>query len=145
MPATAHTDTRTIVWTVRAWRDPEVENHPDSILTASTDTLVWWTPVLGPTATLMAHRFATYVANGRHVRFETDDLARTFGMGQSQSRVRNALQRLERFDVATIEDRTVLVRTALPPLTHRHLAQLPPYLRELHRGAASSGTASGLA
>ncbi len=118
--------------TVLAWRDRVIEEHPDSHRTDSTETLAWWTPVLGPTATLMAHRFAGYVAHGGQVSFTVPDLARTFGMGDSHARVRSALQRLDRFHVVNVHDHTVFVRLALPPLTRRHLDQLPPYLRELY-------------
>jgi len=118
--------------TVLAWRDQLVESHPESHPTASTDTLVWWTPILGPTATLLAHRFAGYVARGDQVEFSLSDLSRTLGMGRSLTRIRAALMRLERFRVISVNDDTVFVRIALPPLTRRQLDQLPPYLLELY-------------
>ena len=115
-----------------AWRDRVVESHPDSYPTSSTDTLMWWTPVLGPTAALMAHRFAGHVASAGQVQFDLGDLARTLGLGRSTSRVRTSIARLERFDIVSVEDATVFVRLSLPPLTRRHLGQLPPYLVELY-------------
>lgn len=118
--------------TVLAWRDQLVESHPESHPTASIETLVWWTPILGPTATLIAHRFAGYAAQGTEVEFSFADLSRTFGMGSSLTRVRAALLRLERFRVISVNDGTVFVRIALPPLTRHQLDQLPPYLRELY-------------
>lgn len=117
---------------VLAWRDQVVERHPESHPTASTETLVWWTPILGPTATLMAHRFAGYVERIDRVEFSLGDLSRTFGMAGSVSRVRTALGRLERFGVVSVADETVFVRVALPPLTRRQSDQLPPYLAELY-------------
>ena len=118
--------------TILAWRDDLVERHPESHPTASIDTLVWWTPILGPTATLVAHRFAGYVARGHQVEFRLDDLARTFGMGESLTRVRAVLLRLERFRVISVNDCTVFVRIALPPLTRHQLDQLPEYLVDLY-------------
>jgi DNA-binding GntR family transcriptional regulator len=53
-------------------------------------------------------------------------------MGSSLTRVRAALLRLERFRVISVNDGTVFVRIALPPLTRRQLDQLPPYLLELY-------------
>lgn len=47
---------------VVAWHDPVVESAPDAIPTASDEALVWWTPLVGPTGMVMAHRFATYAA-----------------------------------------------------------------------------------
>lgn len=124
-------DAETII-TVRAWRDRAVEDHPESHPTSSNDTLVWWTPILGPTATLLAHRFASYVSRRELVQFSVGDVSRTLGMGRSVGRVRATLERLERFHVAMVHDDAVFVRTSLPPLTHRQVAQLPPYLVELH-------------
>ena len=117
--------------TVCGWHDQLVEAHPESHPTASDETLVWWTPSLGPTATLMVHRFATYLRDRDEMSFAPVDLARTFGMGQSLSRVRNALARLERFGLVATHGHTVYVRLTLPPLTSRQLDQLPHSLRDL--------------
>jgi hypothetical protein len=119
--------------TVTAWRDHIVESHPESHPTAVNDTLVWWTPILGPTATLMAHRLAGHVAKGGERQFTLAELARTFGMGRSSGRIRTALIRLERFRVVSVNGNTVAVRIALPPLTTRQIEQLPPYLVELYQ------------
>jgi len=118
--------------TVIAWRDNLIENHPESHPTSSSETLIWWTPTLGPTATLMVHRLAGYVASRGEQQFTLGDLARTFGMGQSTSRVRAALDRLERFGIISVTGQTVSVRLAMPPLTQRHIAKLPGYLAELY-------------
>src|SRR4051812_22798076 len=84
--------------TVVAWRDPIVERRAGAIATCSDDALVWWTPSLGPTAVLMAHRLAAYASNGT-TTFTVEDLAATFGMGGGVSRLARTLVRLERFDV----------------------------------------------
>ena len=118
--------------TVVAWHDKVVEAHADSHATSSIETLMWWTPILGPTATLMVHRFAGYVARGGEVQFSYGDLARTLGLGSSTRRAQAAVDRLARFRIVTVTDDIVQVRTMLPPLTRRQLAQLPPYLAELY-------------
>src|SRR6478609_3245911 len=84
--------------TVVAWRDPLVEGHPDAIPTCSDEALVWWTPSVGPTGMLMAHRFAAYAVDGP-TTWTVADLAATFGMGGSSSRLVRTLARLERFGI----------------------------------------------
>ncbi|MGZ4708105.1 MAG: hypothetical protein ACXWBN_05135 [Acidimicrobiales bacterium] len=54
-----------------------------------------------------------------------------FVMGQSTSRIRTSLERLERFGLVSVEGQTVSVRIALPPLTLRQIDQLPGYLADL--------------
>jgi hypothetical protein len=124
-------DTTTFV--IEAWPDPAVDADPNSHPTASSETLLWWTPVLGPTAALMAHRFATVLAHQPRLRISSDDLARTFGMGNANGRVRATIARLERFGIVTTHAESIYLRTTLPPLSSRHLEQLPAYLRELYQ------------
>jgi len=133
-------DERQTTITVLPWRDPLVETHPESHPTATNETLVWWTPMLGPTATLMAHRLAGYLVHNEQVQFTLGDLARTFGMGQSLTRVRTGLARLERFGITRSHGDTVYLRTALPPLTRRQIDQLPPYLADLYRQRRTNAT-----
>jgi hypothetical protein len=122
-----------VTLTFEVWPDPLVESDPRSHRTAASETLLWWTPVLGPTATLMAHRFATVLAHQPRLQITSDDLARTFGMGNSNGRVRTTIARLERFDVATTHANSIYLRTSLGPLSNRHLDQLPAYLRDLYQ------------
>jgi len=119
--------------TIEAWRDPVVEGHPQSTPTNSDHTLFWWTPILGPTSTLMAHRFAALTANGDTHSFTTRELARTFGLGDSTSRLRATIARLERFGVARTTHNTIAVRLALAPLTVRQLRALPGYMAVAYR------------
>ncbi|MGE0795469.1 MAG: hypothetical protein AB7O29_09005 [Acidimicrobiia bacterium] len=112
---------------VVAYPDPVVESAPGAIPTASDDALIWWTPSVGPTAMLMAHRFATYAADGPS-SWSLDDLAQTFGAGQSTSRMTHTLDRLERFGIIVRRGDIVGVRLWLPPLTARQQARLPEYL-----------------
>lgn len=113
--------------------DPVVEATPGAILTASDDALIWWTPSVGPTAMLMAHRFATYAAEGPST-WSLLDLAQTFGAGSSTGRTLHTLDRLERFGVIVRRGDIVGIRLWLPPLTARQQARLPEYLAYVYPG-----------
>jgi hypothetical protein len=113
--------------TVVAWRDSCTEADPDAIATTSDDALVWFTPLVGTLGMLLAHRLAGYAAKGPTV-WTVHEIARTFGL-QEPSRVRRAVDRLDRFHIAHRRETTIAVRLALPPLTGRQRAQLPAYLR----------------
>jgi hypothetical protein len=114
--------------TVVAWVDATFTPAADAHVTASDDALLWYTPVLGPTAMLMAHRFAAHAAHGPRTWTFTD-LAATFGLGRAIGRVPHVLARLERFAITCRYDtHTVGVRLILPPLSPRQLAQLPATL-----------------
>ena len=77
---------------------------PESIPTASDDALIWWTPSVGPTAMLMAHRFATYAAEAPS-NWSLVDLAQTFGAGKSTGRILHTFDRLERFGIIVRRER----------------------------------------
>jgi hypothetical protein len=114
--------------TIVAWRDELVEKHPDSIATHSDEMLVWWTPILGPSATLMAHHLALLTRNGGTHTFAQPELAQTFGLGVTSGRLHAVLERLHRFGVTHVEDHTIAVRLAMPPMSVRFQRQLPGYL-----------------
>ena len=118
---------------VVAYPDPVVEAAAGSIPTASDDALIWWTPSVGPTAMLMAHRFATYATEGPS-SWSLADLAQTFGAGNSTGRVLHTLDRLERFGITVRRGDIVGIRLWLPPLTARQRAQLPEYLAYVYPG-----------
>lgn len=130
-PATDEGDLTPHAITVIAWPDPVIDNAAGSIPTASDDALVWWTPTIGPTAALMAHRFATYAADGPSV-WPLVDLAQTFGLGQSLGRVTHTLDRLARFGIIARRGDTVAVRMMLAPLTARQRVRLPGYLADAY-------------
>lgn len=129
-PATAEDLTPRAV-TVIAWPDPVIDDAAGSIPTASDDALIWWTPTIGPTAMLMAHRFATYAADGPSV-WPLVDLAQTFSLGQSLGRVTHTLDRLARFGIVARHGDTVAVRLMLAPLTARQRVRLPGYLADAY-------------
>jgi hypothetical protein len=116
------------LFTVIEWRDPVVENLPGAFVTASDDALVFWTPVVGPTGMLMAHRFAAYAAQ-QPTNWTPEDLAATFGMGGSRARLEHTLCRLERFGIIRRDGGSIAVRVKLAPLTASQLQRLPDYLR----------------
>lgn len=126
-PAPAQTLSAADELTVVAWRDPVVEHAPGTILTASDDALVWYIPSVGTIGMVMAHRLARHATDGPS-RWTIEDIARTFGMGVSASRVIHVLDRLERFGIIRRHDQVVAVRLWLAPLTYRQRCQLPGYL-----------------
>lgn len=126
-PTTSADDLAPRTLAVVAYPDPVVESAPGAIRTASDDALIWWTPSVGPTAMLMAHRFATYAADGPS-SWSLVDLAQTFGAGQSTSRMTHTLDRLERFGIIVRRGDIIGIRLWLPPLTARQRARLPEYL-----------------
>lgn len=126
-PADRWLNSLTDIVLITAWHDPVVENAPGAIPTASTDSLIWTLPSLGPTCTLMAHRWATYAESGPST-WEVDDIAKTFGIGESIGRVTQSIHRLERFGIVRRTERTLAVRLWLPPLTMSARSKLPRYL-----------------
>ncbi len=112
---------------ITAWHDPTVEQMPGAIPTASDEMLVWLAPSLGAISCLAAHRWATYSAVGPST-WQVDDIARTFGLGESVTRVRDVINRMERFGIVRRIDRTIAVRLWLAPLSQRQVDRLPAYL-----------------
>ena len=117
--------------TVHAWHDPAVEANPLAVPTASDEAAIFWTPSVGCLAVAMAVRFATYAAQAPST-WAVDDIALTFGVRESVTRVRHALDRLEGFNIICRDDRTVWVRLWLPPLGYRQQAKLPRYLAQVY-------------
>jgi len=104
--------------------------------TDSNDLLTYVTPYLGPSATLMVHRFATYFTAGDvWLDFELPDLAQTFGLGHTgiNSPLMRTIGRIHRFGFGQIAgSRTHLaIRTAIPPISRRHAERIPSYLTDI--------------
>jgi hypothetical protein len=121
----------TDIVTVHPWHDPVVEANPLAVPTASEEAAIFWTPSVGCLPMAMAFRFASYAAQAPST-WAVDDIALTFGVRESVSRVRHALDRLEGFNIIQREDRTVWVRLWLPPLGYRQQAKLPRYLAQVY-------------
>ena len=122
-PMLSASDTLTVI----AWHDPTVDQASGAMPTDSDDALVWYTPSVGTIGMAMAHRFARY-ATDAPTRWTVDEMAATFGLARSAGRVFRSLDRLERFDIARRHIDVVEVRLWLPPLSRRHVDQLPAYL-----------------
>ena len=123
------TNTETPSFVVVAWHDPLIDGMTNTIPTASNDALVWWTPLVGPTGMVMAHRFATYAADGPS-SWTIEEVCATFGMGHATSRLAHTLDRLERFGIIARRGSVIAVRLSLAPLTCRQRASLPAYLAD---------------
>ncbi len=123
----------TDVVAVHAWRDETVESNPLAIRTASDEALVWFVPSIGPLGMVLAHRWATYAATGSST-WAVDDIARTFGIGESVTRVRQPIDRLEKFGIIGRHGRDIWVRLWLPPLGFRQQSRLPAYLAAVYPG-----------
>ena len=121
----------TDVITVHPWHDPAVEANPHATPTASETSLIFWTPSIGCLGMAVAARFASYAASASST-WAVDDIAGTFGVRESVSRVRHALDRLESFGIICHEERTVWVRLWLPPLGYRQQVKLPRYLAAVY-------------
>jgi hypothetical protein len=92
------------------------------------DEIAWWLPVIGPTATVLAHTLARHTEPSG-TTWRTDSLARRIGLAGSCSKLWASLERLERFGIVQFHATDVLtVRTMLPSLTERQLAKLPTTL-----------------
>ena len=83
------------------WNDPAVTT---GIAADSDDALVWLTPILGPTATLVLHRLARYLTSAPECAFTPSELAATFGLantdGTPSPGFTRALHRLQMFGMA---------------------------------------------
>jgi excisionase family DNA binding protein len=80
--------------------------------THSDEGLVVWTPVLGPTAMLLAYRLAGDVESDGLTTYSLEGLATDLGV--APGKVAAAIKRLGRYDVAEISGTEVAIRLALP-------------------------------
>jgi hypothetical protein len=114
---------KTRTWKLTVWNDPRAAN---GLQTDTDDALIYLTPVLGPTSTLVLHRFSRCLRTGTSRVWSIEDLAATFGVGVSQMRA--SLARLERFGMIRLAGDRIEVRTRLASLTVRHAERMPAYL-----------------
>src|SRR5689334_2925929 len=61
---------------VLAWCDDTSDGAPGGLATASDATLLYWTPILGPTGALLLHRLAALASAQRAATTTVEDLAR---------------------------------------------------------------------
>jgi hypothetical protein len=108
---------------ISVWHDPLAA---DGLKSDSDDALVYLTPILGPTSTLLLHRLARCLTTNSATVWSTDDLAASFGVAPAV--IRSSLARLERFAMIRHHASRTEVRTIIPALSARHIARLPEYL-----------------
>ena len=109
--------------------------QPEWLQAASNDLLAYITPILGPTATLIVHRYAWYFAAGdEYHHIELDDLGATFGISGRgvNSPLLRSLQRIHRFGFGKIEHTSpkLRIRTAIPPISRQMARVIPAYLAD---------------
>jgi hypothetical protein len=100
------------------------------------DELLWWLPIVGPTACALAFVFARHASRGETC-WLTDDLAHMVGLAGNRSKLWVTLERLHRFHVTTfVSTDTLTVRLWLPALTDRQLSRLPDAMAIAYRSPA---------
>ena len=109
--------------------------QPDWLPTASNDLLAFVTPIAGPTATLILHRFGCYFAAGYDWHhFDLDELGATFGVRGTgiSSPLLRSFDRIHRFGFGQIQPTTpkLKIRTAIAPLPRRFAERIPAYLAD---------------
>ena len=113
-----------------------IADHTPGPHRTDSDDLCWWLPILGPTASVLAFRFARHAAQAESC-WPTDDLARMVGLAGNRSRLWLSLERLHRFHVTTfVSTDTLTIRLWLPALSHGQRALLPESLASAYRPAA---------
>lgn len=102
--------------------------------TDSLETICWWTPFLGPTATIAATHLCQHAQSKPHVPIDVNDLRTMLGLGDLGGRVWRALDRLEQFGAIKFHSTdTITVRTYLGPLGPKELAKLPGHFADAYR------------
>jgi hypothetical protein len=114
-------------------RDPL--EQPTWLPAASDDMLATGTPIIGPLATLIVHRIATYfIAGDDWHQFELDELGHTFAVSKTgpNSPLVGTLDRIDRFGFGQLDAQRpkLRIRPMIPPLSRRHAERLPHYLQE---------------
>jgi hypothetical protein len=105
------------------WDDPLANG---GLRADSDDALVYLTPILGPTSTLVLHRLARCLTANTMRAWTCDELAATFGVRPAL--LRSSLARLERFGMIRIHGEHIDVRTSIPALAARQIERMPAYL-----------------
>jgi hypothetical protein len=124
------------------WHDPVVDAV--GFDARSTYVELFWLNVLGPTATWILRRLV--IGLDRYpLGYELDlaETANALGLGYSASGTSpftRALQRCAMFGVAQPFTGGLAVRRRVPPVAARHLARMPPHLRDVHAEWVASRT-----
>jgi hypothetical protein len=119
---------------VRPWADPVLDQLGHDPRSRYTE--MFWLPLLGPSATFLARRFADGLEDRpAGFRLAVDDAARMLGLGARGGRrgpFQRTVGRLAMFRLVHLEEDVVLARRRLPGLTRVQAGKLPGGLREAH-------------
>ena len=97
------------------------------------DDIFWWLPIIGPTATVLAHTLAGHSPAGG-ATWNTSELAQRVGLSRNRSKLWDSLNRLDQFGVAQFHATDVLtIRIWLPALSPRQLDRLPAPMATAYR------------
>jgi hypothetical protein len=122
------------------WLSPLTDpaGHPGAHDPRSEYVEVFWTPVLGCSSVMLARRLADALdayPDGLHMEMAV--LASSLGFGHGPTGLLlKSLSRLVGFGLAAfdVERCDYQLRLGWPSLSRTHLARLPAYLRDAHRG-----------
>ena len=97
------------------------------------DDIFWWLPIIGPTATVLAHTLTRHT-DAAGTTWNTSELAQRVGLSGNRSKLWDSLNRLDQFGVAHFHATDVLtIRTWLPTLSPRQLDRLPAPMATAYR------------
>ena len=120
---------------VRPWEDPVLDHQGHDPRSSYTET--FWLPLLGPSATFLARKFASGLElDPAGFTLPADDAARSLGLGAKEGRrspLNRTLGRLAQFRLVFLDgDDVVLARRRYPGLSRTQVSKLTPALREAH-------------
>lgn len=134
---------------VLAWDDLVLEQHGHDPRSGYAET--FWLPLLGPSALLLARRFATELDRAPDgVELSADDCSRSLGLGTGGGRhhvLVRSIGRLAQFRLAHVDvvraglTEPVLVRRRFPSLSRTQVTKLPVRLRSAHDAYKEAETA----
>ncbi len=120
---------------IRPWDDPVLDHHGHDPRSAYAET--FWLPLLGPSATFLARRFAAELERDPGgIELAARDVARSLGLGEPsgrRSQFDRTLARLAQFKLVHLEAGDgVLARRRFPGLSRTQVSKLPPRLQQAH-------------
>jgi hypothetical protein len=119
---------------LRRWDDPVVEQLGFPVNSLYTEAVLL--PILGPSATLCLRRLGAWAAvEPDGALIDSRQLAGDLGLGDSLGRhspISRTVHRLCQFGMADWQADELSVRTAVAPLSERHLRRLSGPILEVH-------------
>ena len=135
MPTAQAIDTHQPTLMVTPWHDPLAEAHGHDVRSHYVE--MFWLNILGPTALWSLRRLVDGLTR-YPLGYELDlaETAAALGLSYSPGTTNTfarALQRCVLFGASQPVPDGLAVRRRLPPVAERHLARMPPHLRDEHR------------